>query len=166
MANVNNSVLKERLKSNKFFIYATVIAILTVDVVLTALLMAGGLAFTAGLAVFLITVFDLGLFVGVIASNFRFKYSRILPLVYVGVSVLVCGVLTLVLNLELFYLLAMIIFAVFRIVSGISLLVCVSNGAKKGGALKITAFLFTALLVFISCFYFFHILSTQESSLY
>lgn len=154
MANVNNSVLKERLKSNKFFIYATVIAILAVDVVLTALLMAGGLAFTAGLAVFLITVFDLGLFVGVIASNFRFKYSRILPFVYVGVSVLVCGVLTLVLNLELFYLLAMIIFAVFRIVSGISLLVCVSNGAKKGGALKITAFLFTALLVFISCFYF------------
>jgi len=55
MANVNNSVLKERLKSNKFFIYATEIAILAVDVVLTALLMAGGLAFTAGLAVFLIT---------------------------------------------------------------------------------------------------------------
>ena len=74
---------KSRLKSAKWLVIASAIASLAVNTVALIVLLIGGYDFTQFLVPLGLFVLDVCFLLAVIASNFRFRYSTALPILYI-----------------------------------------------------------------------------------
>ena len=148
-----NSVFQERIKSKKLFLYVATIAIFIVDVLLAIIVGVSGELFSIGLPVFLILLVDIMLGLGVHFSNFRLKYSRVIPIVYVVLS-LIAGVLVApLIAVTVFTIIALALFVVFRIIAVVAIVVGLMNGANRGFGIRFVSLLVTSVLVAVSACY-------------
>ena len=150
---MSSSVFQDRIKSKKFILYVATLAIFLVDIILAVVLGVGGELFSIGLPVFIIVILDAILFLGVCFSNFRLKYSRTIPILYVIATTALGLVVAPIMDKNVFTLVALILFCGFRLISIIALIFAVVNGSNRGKGVKFFSLLITFVLVGVSVFY-------------
>lgn len=155
---MSNSVFQERIKSNKFLLYLTTIAITLIDAFVAVILGFGGELFSIGLPIFVIAVLDLVLLLCVHFSNFRLKYSRIFPIIYMFITLATGVVFAPMLAKTVFTLVAFVLFVAFRAISILALIFSMANGTNRGKGLKVLSLLMTLVFVCASAFYVYNLL--------
>ncbi len=95
-----------------------------------------------------LVVFNLILLIVVLKSNFRFSYSKNLPILYIVLALLTTGAFVALFTNGIFTMSALIVFAAFHLLSLLSLIICLCDAAKRGVFVKILAVLI--LLLFLA----------------
>ena len=155
---MSNSVFQDRIKSNKLILCIIAIAIFVVDTLLAVLLAIGGELFSIGLPIFLIAILDIVLLLGVFFSNFRLKYSIVIPIIYMVLSSVIGVFLSSVLAKTVFTTIAFILSGIFRVLAIITLIFAIVNGANRGKGAKFFAFILSIILIGFSAFYVYNVL--------
>lgn len=142
----SDTIIRNALRSNKFFVIAATLVSIIVDVFATVNLYIDGI-FTAAIILTVIAVLDLILLVAILKSNFRFAYSRVFPLIYSVLSLgVTAGLITITYNA--FTTVALALAAATKILAVIALALGTFTAAKLGGKVKTAAVV--SLIAFIA----------------
>jgi len=150
---MSNLVFQDRIKSRKLFLCLTTLATFVVDLILAVILGLGGELFSFGLPIFIILLLDALLMLGVTLSNFRLKYSRTIPIIYIVLSFVAGLLVAPYLARTIFTIVAFVLFGIFRLFSIIALIFGIINGANRSSGIKIVTLVLTFIFVGVSVVY-------------
>ncbi len=147
MTNVNNSVLKNRLQNKKLFLYLTVCATFAVDLLLTVMTIISGSVWNYGQTILAVALLDAVLTLAVVKSNYRMKYGRWIPVLYVLLTVALIVGLTYLLDGQVYTTTAYYALVAFHVLSAIALVFGMLNSAKLGKAVRFFACILTVIFL-------------------
>ena len=147
------SAVKQQLASKKWLIYTTLG--LSTFASLSALLslLIGGMfgAYAYLLIAFILA--DALLIVASVKTNFRFSYSKTLPIAFIVIKGIMALLIAFAFNGNVFSTFSQIILLLTQILSATALLVCLLDASNRGKGISFLAMLLTGLLA-LSCLTF------------
>ncbi len=147
------NIVEQRLFNTKLRLYITVGITLLVDLFLTIILIANGIFNLHMVLSAVMVALDAILILAVVKSNFRFKYSRFIPLVYLLISLIISIAIVPMLGAGIFTNLAFFASIALHVVSAITLFICVFDAGRLGKKLTVIAVLFIIALTAVSAGY-------------
>ena len=147
------NIVEQRLFNTKLRLYITVGIATLVDLFLTIILIANGI-FNLHMVLSAIMVgLDALLILAIVKSNFRFKYSRFIPLAYLLISLVVSIAIVPMLGAGIFTNVAFFASMAMHVVSAITLFVCVFDAGRLGKKITVIAVLLIVILTAVSAGY-------------
>ena len=144
---------KQNLNHKKWLIYAIAAVTLFVDAMLTVSVIASGVGGGQWVCLTLMTVLDAILMPVIANSNFRFKYSRVLPILHTLASTVLVIVATAV-GAGLFTSGAATFFVLLHLLALVAFLLAVFAGGGYGTAMRVITYVVAALMAVLSLIYF------------
>ena len=143
---------KQNLNHKKWLLYAIAAVMLAVNLLLTVSVIAGGIG-GQWVCLLLMTLLDAILMPVIANSNFRFKYSCIIPILYVLLSTVLVIVATAV-GVGLFTTGAAFFFVVVHLLTLVAFLLAVFAGSGYGTVMRVVTLAVAALAALLSLIYF------------
>ncbi len=148
--NATPSAVKKQLASKKWLIYTTLGLSMLASVSAFLSLVIGGMFGTYAYLLIAFILIDLVLIVASIKTNFRFSYSKTLPIIFIIIKAIMTLLIAFAFNDNLFSTFSLVVFLLSQLFSGISLAVCLIDASNRGKGLSFFALVLTGLLAISS----------------
>ena len=135
------NIVQQRLFNTKLRLYFAVGLTTLVDLLLTVILLANGIFNVHMILSASMVALDGLLILAIIKSNFRFNYSRFIPLAYIVISLVVGIAIVPMLGTGMFTNIAFLASLIMHVVSALALFVCVFDAGRLGKKLTVIAVL-------------------------
>lgn len=160
MSHTNKNVVTKQLTSKKWLIYASLVLSLIVNIVALSSLLIGGMLGVHAYALIALVLIDGVLLLSSKKTNFRFSYSKTLPLILTFVKLVLVAFIVFGVSWYTFSTTALVVLVASQLASALALIICVIDASNRGVGLSIFAFITAILLGASSVLFIGNTLST------